>query len=167
MSRAIACLFSQDTITVLKGKTVKTTILTILSLLIFASFASARGGHGGGHSYGGYGGGHSYGSYRSGPSYRSPSYSPGTGSKASSTYGHGYMRKNGTSVEGYRRSTPDHSFENIWSTKGNVNPYTGKMGTRVTPPGTPYSRPYSYRSYVPSTTTRYDYSSLPLYGGTS
>jgi len=146
---------------------VKTTVLTIISLLLIVSFASARGGHGGGHNYGGYGGGHSYRSYGSGHSYGSYSYSPGTGSKSSSTYVHGYMRKNGTYVEGYRRSTPDHSFENNWSTKGNVNPYTGKIGTRVTPPGAPYSRSYSYRSYSPGTTSRYDYSGVPLYGGTS
>jgi len=59
-------------------------------------------------------------------------YSPGTGSKSSSLYVHGYMKRNGTYVNSYRRSTPDHNFNNNWSTKGNINPYTGKKGTRVT-----------------------------------
>ncbi len=57
-------------------------------------------------------------------------YSPGTGSKISSTYVHGYVKKNGTYVSSYRRSTSDGNFKNNWTTKGNVNPYTGKRGTR-------------------------------------
>jgi hypothetical protein len=46
----------------------------------------------------------------------------------------GYTRKDGTYVESYHRSAPDRNFYNNWSTKGNVNPYTGKAGTKVTPP---------------------------------
>jgi hypothetical protein len=38
----------------------------------------------------------------------------------------GYVRKNGTYVQPYLRSNPDHSKLNNWSTKGNINPYTGK-----------------------------------------
>ena len=37
-------------------------------------------------------------------------------------------------VDSYRKSTPDKSFENNWSTKGNANLATGKAGTKVTPP---------------------------------
>ena len=46
----------------------------------------------------------------------------------------GYTRKNGTYVAPHYRSSPDRNFYNNWSTKGNINPYTGKEGTRVTPP---------------------------------
>jgi hypothetical protein len=62
------------------------------------------------------------------------SYAPGTGSKSSSTGVRSYLKHDGTYVQSYRRSTPDLKFENNWSTKGNYNLYTGKSGTRVTPP---------------------------------
>ena len=67
-------------------------------------------------------------SYASGPSYK------GSGSKPSSSYVSGYRRSNGTYVPGHYRSTADRSFHNNWSTKPNSNPYTGKRGTRITPP---------------------------------
>lgn len=41
----------------------------------------------------------------------------------------GYMRSNGSYVQPHMRSGPDGAFFNNWSTKGNVNPYTGKPGT--------------------------------------
>ncbi len=47
---------------------------------------------------------------------------------------HGYTNKNGTYVASHMRSHPDGDFYNNWSTKGNFNPYTGKAGTKVTPP---------------------------------
>jgi hypothetical protein len=50
----------------------------------------------------------------------------------------GYVRKNGTYVAPHNRTSPDHSKSNNWSTKGNVNPYTGKRGT--VDPGKPKSR---------------------------
>jgi hypothetical protein len=40
-----------------------------------------------------------------------------------------YTRKDGTHVEGHHRSAPDRSKSNNWSSKGNVNPFTGKPGT--------------------------------------
>src|SRR5258706_4915324 len=46
----------------------------------------------------------------------------------------GYTKKDGTYVAPHQRSAPDGNFDNNWSTKGNVNPYTGEEGTRVTPP---------------------------------
>jgi hypothetical protein len=73
------------------------------------------------------------GSRRGSGSARSRSISPGTGSKSSSSRVHGYTRSNGTRVESHRRTTPEGSFRNNYSTKGNVNPHTGKSGTRVTP----------------------------------
>ena len=65
---------------------------------------------------------------------RASSPGTGTGSKSASTHVRSYTKKDGTHVEAHRRSTPDKSFENNWSTKPNSNPYTGKSGTRVTSP---------------------------------
>jgi hypothetical protein len=65
-------------------------------------------------------------------SYSSSGY--GTGSKSSSTRVSGYTKKTGTYVAPARRSTPDRTTQNNWSTKPNTNPYTGKQGTRTTPP---------------------------------
>jgi hypothetical protein len=49
-------------------------------------------------------------------------------------YVKGHFRSNGTYVAPHHRSRPDGNFYNNWSTKGNVNPYTGKLGTKVSPP---------------------------------
>ena len=49
------------------------------------------------------------------------------------TYVRGYFRSNGTYVAPHFRSNPDGNFYNNWSTYPNVNPYTGKIGTRRTP----------------------------------
>ncbi|GAC1439744.1 MAG: hypothetical protein NVSMB58_36630 [Terriglobales bacterium] len=43
---------------------------------------------------------------------------------------HGYTKKNGTHVKGYDRTRKDRTDANNWSTKGNVNPETGKRGTK-------------------------------------
>lgn len=45
-------------------------------------------------------------------------------------YVHGYTRSNGTYVRGYYRSDPDGNPYNNYSTRGNVNPYTGESGTK-------------------------------------
>ena len=42
----------------------------------------------------------------------------------------GYTRKNGTYVQGHQRSNPNSTTTDNWSHKGNVNPYTGKAGTK-------------------------------------
>lgn len=42
----------------------------------------------------------------------------------------GYTKKNGTHVAPHMRSAPDGNKRNNWSTKGNVNPYTGKAGKK-------------------------------------
>lgn len=63
-------------------------------------------------------------------------------------YVRGYTRSNGTYVPTHYRSNPDGNFYNNWSTYPNVNPYTGSMGTRLTPS---YSGSYYYR--MPSYTS--------------
>ena len=73
----------------------------------------------------------------------------------------GYYRRNGTYVQSHYRSNPDGNFYNNWSTYPNVNPYTGSVGTRITPsyPSSSYSvqtLPY-YRSQSYSYWGRYEY----------
>jgi hypothetical protein len=46
----------------------------------------------------------------------------------------GYYRPDGTYVPPHTRTAPDGNFDNNWSTVGNVNPHTGKAGTKTTPP---------------------------------
>lgn len=60
----------------------------------------------------------------------------------------GYMRSNGTYVTPHYRTRADGNFWNNYSTYPNINPYTGRMGTRITPPSN-YGgyRSYSYPSY--------------------
>lgn len=42
----------------------------------------------------------------------------------------GYHRKDGTYVQPHHRSDPNHTTKDNWSTRGNINPYTGKIGTQ-------------------------------------
>lgn len=66
------------------------------------------------------------GSNYSGHSYKS-SYSFGSRSDHSVT---GYTRSNGTYVQSSHATNPDSTKNNNYSTKGNLNPYTGKYGTK-------------------------------------
>lgn len=53
----------------------------------------------------------------------------GAVASAKDVYVNSYYRKDGTYVQGYHRTSPDNDVYNNYSTKGNVNPYTGKEGT--------------------------------------
>jgi endonuclease YncB( thermonuclease family) len=72
------------------------------------------------------------------PSHSQPSTSTSTGSPSGSSQTsatgtvnvRGYFRKDGTYVESHRRTAPDGNFDNNWSTYGNINPDTGKLGTK-------------------------------------
>lgn len=55
----------------------------------------------------------------------------------------GYFRRDGTYVAPHYRSAPDGNPSNNWSTRGNVNPYTGQGGTVSSPPA-PYTPLPSY-----------------------
>ncbi len=50
----------------------------------------------------------------------------------------GYFKKDGTYVAPHYRSAPNTTTQDNWSTKGNVNPYTGQPGTRNPQPASPY-----------------------------
>ena len=63
-------------------------------------------------------------------SSRSHSGTTGTGSSPHSHAVHGYTTKRGTYVAPHRRTDPDHTQRNNYSTKGNVNPSNGKTGTK-------------------------------------
>lgn len=41
-----------------------------------------------------------------------------------------YVKKDGTNVNSHRQTNPNHTQRDNWSSKGNVNPYTGKEGTK-------------------------------------
>ena len=64
-------------------------------------------------------------------------------------YVQGYTRKDGTYVAPYYRTSPDGTTLNNYSTKGNVNPYTGQLGTKdpyssgSSSLGSSYSNPYA------------------------
>jgi hypothetical protein len=49
---------------------------------------------------------------------------------ASRTHVHGYTKKDGTRVQSHDRTASDKTKKNNWSTKGNVNPETGKAGSK-------------------------------------
>jgi hypothetical protein len=51
-------------------------------------------------------------------------------SAASSHYVRGYSTMSGTYVAPHRQTNPNKSLFDNWSTKGNVNPFTGKPGTK-------------------------------------
>jgi len=41
-----------------------------------------------------------------------------------------YSKRDRTRVQGHYRTNPDNNYYNNWSTVGNVNPHTGKIGTK-------------------------------------
>lgn len=78
----------------------------------------------------------------------------------------GYVKKDGTYVAPHVRSAPNNSALDNWSTKPNVNPYTGKQGSvdPYAPPKPTYSNPYSspprtsgYTPYTPPKAPCYGY----------
>ena len=63
-----------------------------------------------------------------------PTFAQGTGSSYSSSFVSDYTKRDGSYSSGHFRSTKDSSFSNDWTTKGNINPFTGSAGTRINPP---------------------------------
>ena len=70
----------------------------------------------------------------------------------------GYVKKDGTYVAPHYRSSPNSTKLDNYSTKGNINPYTGKAGTRDV-----YSNPYNFGSRSSSSSS----SSYGSYGSPS
>lgn len=73
----------------------------------------------------------------------------------------GYYRKDGTYVRPHMRSSPDSNFYNNWSTAGNVNPYTGRIGTKTTPS---YSSNYGYTESQNYSNQSQNYKNVPSGG---
>ena len=67
-------------------------------------------------------------------------------------YVNGYTRQDGTYVAPHMRSSPNGQTWDNYSTKGNVNPYTGQQGTVVHEPyvPNPYKPNNSNGRYVPN-----------------
>lgn len=75
------------------------------------------------------------------------------------SYHRGYTNQYGTYVQPHWQSSPNSTTLDNYSTRGNVNPYTGSTGTRDPYPsynsgnsygnsyGSTYSNPYSYNPY--------------------
>lgn len=88
--------------------------IALCAALVLTTTAEARGGHSGGR-----GGGHAS-SHRSFGSGGSPGYHSVRG----------YTRRDGTYVAPHRATNPNGTRADNWSTRGNVNPFTGRLGTR-------------------------------------
>ena len=82
-------------------------------MVLMLGTTAAEAGKGGGHS-----------------SRSSSTRSSGTGASSSSHAVRSYAKKDGTTVAGHRQTNPDSTQRNNYSTKGNVNPTTGKVGTK-------------------------------------
>lgn len=91
-------------------------LVTILAVSVLATAGTAEargGGHGGGHSH-------------SGSRSRSGWSSYGTHDHVVS----GYTRRDGTYVHSYHATDPNSTRNDNYSTRGNINPYTGEPGTK-------------------------------------
>ena len=65
-----------------------------------------------------------------------------TASASAQVHVRGYTKKDGTYVAPHERTAPNHTTLDNYSTKGNVNPYTGQPGTKDPKPyGTQRSTP--------------------------
>jgi hypothetical protein len=79
-----------------------------------------------------------------------------TGIASADTYVRGYTRNDGTYVQPHYQSAPNGNQYDNYSSKGNVNPYTGQQGTVQPQPN--YQQPY------PAYPTNRGNSSTCLYG---
>ena len=67
----------------------------------------------------------------------------------------GYYRKDGTYVQPHYRTAPNATNRDNFSTKGNVNPYTGEPGY-ITPDSKAYSYPSNNNNSTNSGTNNYN-----------
>lgn len=77
----------------------------------------------------------------------------------SQVYVSGYVKSNGTYVKPHYRTSANHTRNDNYSTKGNINPYTGSYGTKPRDYGTSYTAPsYTTPNYAVPTYTAPIYS---------
>ena len=91
------------------GNSLQRLPILLVATAIACSPVFARGG-GGSHS----GGSHSSSSHTNGEAHNVKDYT----------------KRDGTSVESHRQTNPNGTKNDNWSTQGNVNPDTGKAGTK-------------------------------------
>jgi hypothetical protein len=101
------------------------TLFAVALLALTPDAVVARGGGGGGHS-----GGHSARSEsgRSHGEHRSSSTSDSV--NPNYHWVEGYTRRNGTYVQGHYQTNPNDTRNDNYSTRGNINPWTGEPGTK-------------------------------------
>jgi hypothetical protein len=63
------------------------------------------------------------------------------------TYVNGYFRSDGTYVAPHYQTSPNSTRLDNYSTRGNINPYTGAAGTR-NPYAAPPVRAYGQKNYM-------------------
>ena len=73
-------------------------------------------------------------------------------------YVNGYYRSDGTYVQGHYRTNPNSTNRDNYTTKPNVNPWTGKKG--YIEPDNNYVPTYNYSTPLYNSTPSYDYSNL-------
>ena len=95
-------------------RTIASMVAAIALAFCLSGACFARGGHGHGGSH------HS-------SSHSSRTYLPKSSSDERTS---SYTKRNGTHVQSYMHTASDHTRWNNFSTRGNVNPYTGKVGTK-------------------------------------
>ena len=66
----------------------------------------------------------------SAPHAKSPNANGGSAVRRPETAVHSYTKKNGTHVDAHNRTLLNGTRRDNYSTKGNVNPHTGKAGTK-------------------------------------
>ena len=119
----VGCGWDVETTTVVGGTMNIRRRLMLWTIAPAAMFNSLPAFARGGGSRGG-------GSHSSSPR-SSGSRATGTGSNPSSHSVGGYTTKNGTYVAPHHATDPNGTTRDNYSTRGNVNPYTGKAGTRT------------------------------------
>lgn len=79
-------------------------------------------------------------------------------------YVSGYEKANGIYVAPHYQTNPNATTSDNYSTRGNVNPYTGQMGTKpdsrpvggyAAPYSNPYAAPNPYEQQKPACTSLY------------
>jgi hypothetical protein len=98
-------------------------LVAVLAIAFITTGSSlwAKGSHGGSH----------HGSHTTTTHSKKSTPTTTTGSTNPKTvHVHGYVKKDGTYVAPHDRTAPNKRKNDNWSTRGNVNPETGKPGTK-------------------------------------
>ncbi|MGY2490995.1 hypothetical protein [Cupriavidus sp. CP313] len=92
-----------------------------ITLLALSTVTHARGA--GGHASGGH---QSHSGFPSAYSNSNGGFGSAQGTHSVS----GHVRSDGTYVQPHMQTNPNATRNDNWSTRGNINPYTGTLGTK-------------------------------------